>query len=62
VRDGTIHPREVKKTGAPEITAVRHFNALEKLGMPVGSGAVICLARQALPLTGNVWSMPADCV
>ena len=37
---------------------VRHFRALEKLKMPIGSGSVICLAEQNLPLTPSTQSIP----
>ena len=58
VQDGTLYPLECKKTSAPTRDAVRHFSALEKLGLPVGPGGVICLATQTLPLTASVQSIP----
>ncbi|MDR2891903.1 MAG: ATP-binding protein [Deltaproteobacteria bacterium] len=58
VQDGTLYPLEFKKTASPDKSAVRHFGVLEKFGLPVGMGAVICLTRQALPLTEKVWSLP----
>lgn len=62
VRDGTVHPVEIKKTASPDKGAIRHFAALDKLGMPVGPGAVISLVRHALPLTGTVWTVPAGII
>lgn len=62
VQDGTVYPLEFKKTASPDKGAVRHFSVLEKLGMPVGMGAVICLAKQTLPLTEKVWSLPVGIV
>lgn len=59
VRDGTVYPVEIKKSASPDKTAIRHFAALDKLGMPVGPGAVISLVSQALPLTETVWTIPA---
>jgi hypothetical protein len=38
---------------------VRQFAALERLGLPVGPGGVICLAQQSLPLTASAQSIPA---
>jgi predicted AAA+ superfamily ATPase len=60
VRDGTLYPVEIKKTASPNKNAARHFSVLEKLKMPIGTGAVIGLAAQALPLTGAVWSVPVS--
>jgi predicted AAA+ superfamily ATPase len=62
VQDGTVYPLEFKKTASPDKGVVRHFAVLEKLRMPIGTGAVICLVQQTLPLTELVWSVPVDCV
>jgi len=62
VRDGTVYPLEFKKTASPGKAAARHFAVLAKLGLPVGTGAVLCLVQQALPLSTDVWSVPVDCL
>ena len=62
VRDGMVYPLEFKKTASPDKSTVRHFGVLEKLGMPVGTGAVVCLVQQALPLVKGVWSVPVSYV
>lgn len=59
VQDGTAYPLEFKKTSSPSRDDVRHFGALERLGLPVGPGGVICLAEQSLPLTASTQSIPA---
>jgi len=58
VRDGTIYPLEIKKTAAPSVSDVRAFDVLENLGLPVGSGGVICLCQESLPLTKSTISIP----
>jgi len=58
VQDGTIYPFEFKKTAAPSPADVRQFEVLRRLGLPVGPGGVICLIRQALPLTESAMAMP----
>ena len=62
IRDNTIHPLECKKSASPGKDDVRNFATLESVGMPIGSGGVICLSQQALPLTRTVWSIPAGAV
>ncbi|MDR2819126.1 MAG: ATP-binding protein [Desulfovibrio sp.] len=62
VQNGTVYPLEFKKTASPDMNAVRHFAVLKKLNMPVGTGAVLCLVRQALPLTQGVWAVPVGWV
>jgi hypothetical protein len=39
---------------------VKAFRCLEDIpGKKVGAGAVICLTKERLPLTDNVWILPA---
>jgi predicted AAA+ superfamily ATPase len=58
IRDGTAYPLEIKKTSSPDKSDVRHFKALEKSGMRIGTGGVICLINESLPLTGSAFSIP----
>ncbi len=58
LQDGTLYPMEIKKTASPDTGDVRVFGTLKRLGLPVGHGGVICLARQALPITESAWSIP----
>ena len=41
---------------------VRHYRVLDKLNTPIGSGGVICLAEQSLPLTQTTRSIPVDTI
>ena len=59
VRNGTACPIEIKKTAQPGRDAIRHFSVLENSGLSVGSGAVICLCAERLPLTPQVDAIPA---
>jgi hypothetical protein len=58
VQDGIIYPLEIKKTASPSAADVRAFGTLVKLGLPVGPGGVICLARQSLPISESAVSIP----
>ena len=58
-QDGIAYPLEIKKTASPSREDVRHFAALQRLGLPVGPGGVICLAERSLPLTATALSIPA---
>jgi hypothetical protein len=31
---------------------------LDRLGVPRGSGAVLCLGGEALPITESIWAVP----
>jgi predicted AAA+ superfamily ATPase len=58
LKDGIAYPLEFKKTASPTKRDIKHFRAIEKLKMPIGSGGVICLAEQNLPLTPSTQSIP----
>ncbi len=62
VRDGTVYPVEIKKTTAPRRDAVTQFNSLERLGMRVGPGGIVCLADTMLPVTGTVNTIPVGLI
>jgi hypothetical protein len=58
LQDGTVYPLEIKKTASPGRNDIRHFQALDRLRLPIGPGGVICLADQSLPLTPSAVSIP----
>jgi hypothetical protein len=58
---GILYPVEIKITGDPTKSMVNAFRLLNGvLGRKVGSGAVICLAKERLTLKENVWILPAQ--
>lgn len=62
IQDGTIYPLEFKKTASPDKSAVKHFEVLQKLKLPIGPGGVICLCPQSLPLTEKAVSIPVGAI
>lgn len=59
-RDGLLHPVEIKKSANPTSAAIRHFSALEKSGIKIGHGAVICLIQNRLALSETVDAIPVS--
>ncbi len=57
-KDGLLFPIEIKKTGNPSKHDVRHILLLEKAGLPLGPGALLCLYPKNLILTENIWAQP----
>lgn len=55
---GVIYPVEIKKTANPSHSAKRHFGVLEKLGKPIGQGAVLCFVERDIPLSATVTAIP----
>jgi len=69
--NGTLSPVEIKKSASPGKDAVKHFRVLEPLSDPersgepagtrvaIGSGAVVCMANDLLPVDSKNWYVPA---
>jgi predicted AAA+ superfamily ATPase len=57
-QNSTLYPIEFKKTASPGRNASKHFPVLEKLGQPIGHGAVICLRETGMPLSQQVDAIP----
>ena len=57
---GTIHPVEIKKTARPTLEMVRQFSALRRLDKPLGPGALLCMTERHLPLSAEVYAVPAS--
>jgi predicted AAA+ superfamily ATPase len=58
-----LYPVEIKTTSAPNKSMVSAFRCLNNIpGKAVGSGAVVCLAKERLPLTDGVWIIPAHMI
>ncbi len=62
VQDGTVYPLEFKKTASPRKDAVRCFALLDKLNLPIGTGGIICLCSQYIPLKENIFSIPITAI
>ncbi|MDD2362065.1 MAG: ATP-binding protein [Eubacteriales bacterium] len=55
----SLHPVEIKTASDPTKTMVKSFRCLNNnKAKKVGTGAVICLAKERLPLTEDVWTLP----
>ena len=64
IEDGdTLYPIEIKTSSDPTKAMVNAFRCLEGIpGKKVGTGAVICLAKERLPLKENVWIEPVQMI
>ncbi len=62
LQNDLIYPLEIKKTASPGKDDLRHFRTLERLGLTVGEGGIICLVTQSLPITEQMQSIPASVI
>ncbi len=58
--DNTVYPIEIKKGMNPKSGAIKNFNIVEKFGMNVGTGGVICLANDLFPISENNYLIPIE--
>lgn len=68
-QNGTLSPIEIKKAASPAKSAIKNFRALEPvthdgrldkaLKVDIGTGSVICMASDLLPVDEENWYVPA---
>jgi len=56
--DGVLHPVEIKKSATVKQSWGNAFAALDRLGLPRGEGAVLCLAPDEIPIDDRTMSLP----
>ena len=58
---GTLYPVEIKTTSDPTKSMIKAFRCIANIpGKTRGQGAVVCLAKEPLPLEENVWIVPGE--
>lgn len=57
--DDFLYPVEIKKSANPGKASIRHFSALEKTGLAIGEGSVLCFTSQLIPIDNKNWYVPA---
>jgi hypothetical protein len=60
--DGKLWPVEIKHAATVRREWARPFAALERLGKPVGAGAVVCLVADEVPVTRGITALPVGAV
>lgn len=69
-QDGILSPVEIKKAASPGKTAIKnfsvlepvtkteHFGSIESLKVEIGTGSVVCMASELLPVDEKNWYVP----
>ena len=58
-----LHPIEIKTTSDPTKSMVKAFHCLDSIPVKkAGMGAVVCFAKERLPLVDNVWTLPVQMI
>jgi hypothetical protein len=53
---------EIKKNASIQNMKFKGFDMLQKLGMPIGHGGVLCFTNALLPLSEGVDAIPIGCL
>lgn len=69
-QNGVLSPIEIKKSASPGKAAIKNFNVLEpvtkesvfcgleSLKVEIGTGSVVCMANDLLPVDEKNWYVP----
>ncbi len=58
LENGKIYPIEIKKKANPDIETIKNFSVLNKCGIEIGEGAVICMSPIVIPLDKKNKAVP----
>lgn len=61
-KNGVLYPIEIKKSSQPKRDATKHFDVLSKTGLKIGTGNVICMINDLLPVSKDVWAVPMSLI
>ena len=65
LQNGIIHPIEIKKSANPGKEIVRNFSVLdplEKAGLQVGEGGILCMMDKVIPINNRNCFIPLHCI
>ena len=62
IKDNVIYPIEVKKSCNPGKESIKNFKIVEKFGMKVGNGGVICMSKDLFPIDVNNNYIPIELI
>ena len=57
-----VYPVEIKKSSNPGNKSIKNFDVVNKFGMNVGSGIVLCLCKEILAIDDNNYYVPIEYV
>jgi len=61
-QNNTLSPIEIKKSTNPGKDAIQHFSILDKAGLQISTGGVICLQDDLMPIDRNNWMVPVGLI
>lgn len=62
VYNNIVYPIEIKKSANPGTEAIKNFNIVNKFGLKVGNGGVICMKDEIFPINENNNYIPIELI
>ena len=62
IYNNKVYPLEIKKSYNPGKQAIKNFDVIEKFGLEIGNGGVICLTKEIFPLDKNNNLIPIELI
>lgn len=62
IKDNVVYPIEIKKSCNPGKESIKNFKIVEKFGMQVGNGGVICMTKDLFPIDVNNNYIPIELI
>ncbi|HJA11591.1 MAG TPA: ATP-binding protein [Candidatus Mediterraneibacter merdipullorum] len=60
--NGRIHPLEIKKSANPNRREIKKYEVLDKTGMQLGAGGVICMCEEVIPINSRNSFIPCNLI
>jgi Predicted ATPase (AAA+ superfamily) len=61
-KNNKLYPFEIKKTANPNKEIVKTFNMLNKTKKEIGTGGIICMYQEILPIDEKNYIIPVGCI
>ena len=65
VQNGFVYPIEIKKSSNPSVEIIKNFSVLsplEKAGLTIGEGGIICMMDKVIPINDKNNFIPIQCI
>ncbi len=61
-QNGLIHPLEIRKSANPDRREVRKYELLDKAGLKRGSGGIVCMCEEVIPIDERNCFIPCNLI
>ena len=61
-QNGVIHPLEIKKSANPDRREVKKYELLDKVNLERGSGGIICMCEEVIPIDAKNCFIPCNLI